>query len=211
MYSDVTCIILAGGKSSRMGRNKALMKLGDKTVIERMIDIVDPVFEKKILITNTPEDFKFLGLSVYEDVYKYKGPLAGIHSGLLHSQTEKNFVISCDIPLMSAEMIKYIVEFPSESPVTICEAAGYLQPLAGVYSKKIFNDLDKHLKDFEKLSAEGKIKHKKNCGMHEFLDSIPPEIIHPEGLDFYSDDLFINMNNPEDYEQIKWRFSGLPQ
>ena len=47
MYSDVTCIILAGGKSSRMGRNKALMKLGNKTVIERMIDIVDPVFEKK--------------------------------------------------------------------------------------------------------------------------------------------------------------------
>lgn len=208
MYTDVTCVILAGGKSSRMGQNKALMKLGSKTVIERMIDIVAPIFNEKIIITNTPGDFKFLGLPVYEDVYKYKGPLAGIHSGLLHSKSERNFVLSCDIPLMTAEMINYIVDFPTDKPVTICQAAGYLQPLAGVYSKKIFSALDEHLKNFEMLSSEGKIKHKKNCGMHDFLDSIPSEIINPENLDFYSDDLFFNMNNPEDYDKLIHHFNA---
>lgn len=208
MYTDVTCVILAGGKSSRMGQNKALMKLGSKTVIERMIDIVAPIFNEKIIITNTPGDFKFLGLPVYEDVYKYKGPLAGIHSGLLHSTSERDFVLSCDIPLMTAEMINYIVDFPTDKPVTICQAAGYLQPLAGVYSKKIFSALDEHLKNFEMLSSEGKIKHKKNCGMHDFLDSIPSEIINPENLDFYSDDLFFNMNNPEDYDKLIHHFNA---
>jgi len=208
MYTDVTCVILAGGKSSRMGQNKALMKLGDKTVIERMIDIVDPIFKEKIIITNLPEDFQFLRIPIYEDVYKYKGPLAGIHSGLMHSTTERNFVISCDIPLMTDEMIKYIVEFPTPRPVTICKAAGYFQPLAGVYSKEIFNALDEHLKNFDKLSSEGEIKHKKNCGMHDFLDSIPPEIINPENLDFYFDDLFFNINYPEDYKKVIRHFDA---
>ncbi|VAX26833.1 Molybdenum cofactor guanylyltransferase [hydrothermal vent metagenome] len=206
MHTDVTCIILAGGKSSRMGQNKALIKLGKKTVIERMIDIVDPIFKEILIITNSPEKFRFLGFPIYEDIYKYKGPLAGIHSGLMHSTTERNFVISCDIPLMTAEMIKYIVEFPTARPVAICQAAGYLQPLAGVYSKIIFNDLDEHLKYFDKLSSEGKIKHKKNCGMHDFLDSINSEIIYPGSLDFYSDDLFFNMNSREDYENAIHHF-----
>jgi len=202
MYSDVTCVILAGGKSSRMGQNKALMKLGGKTVIERMIDIVEPVSKEKIIITNSPEDFRFLGLPIFEDIYKYKGPLIGIHSGLLHSDTERNFVLSCDIPLMTAEMINYIIEFPTSRPVTICEAAGYLQPLAGVYSKKIFNSLDEHLKNYDGHKSDGKPKHKNNCGMHSYLNSIAPEIIRPENLDFYSDDLFFNMNSPNDYEII---------
>ncbi len=206
MYSDVTCVILAGGKSSRMGRDKALMNLGGKKVIERIIDIVKPVFREIILITNKPGNYKFLGLPVFQDVYRYKGPLAGIHSGLLHSKTEKIFVLSCDVPLISAEMIKYITDFKTLRPITISYAAGYHQPLVGVYSKKIFEALDYHLKNFELLLSRGEIVKKKNYGMHDFLDSQQPEIINAEKLDFYSDELFFNMNNPEDYEKIKNKF-----
>lgn len=207
MYPDVTCIILAGGKSSRMGRDKALMDLGGKKTIERMIEIVRPVFEKIFLVANKPEDYRFLELPVFEDVYRYKGPLAGIHSGLLHSETERNFVLSCDVPLITAEMIEYIVDFKTSRPITMCHAAGYLQPLVGVYSKAILPALDFHLKNFEILSSQGKIVKKKNYGMHDFLDSQNPEIINPENLDFYSDELFFNMNNPEDYEVIKNKFT----
>ena len=80
MYNDITGIILSGGKSSRMGKNKSLLKIGDKTIIERMCDLMKSLFTEIILITNTPDDYSFLDLTVYKDVYKHKGPLAGIHS-----------------------------------------------------------------------------------------------------------------------------------
>jgi len=208
MYSDVTCIILAGGKSSRMGTDKALLELGGKKVIERIAAIVKPLFEKIILITNKPEHYKFLNLPLFKDVFPYKGPLAGIHSGLLHSETEKNFILSCDVPLLNGEMINYIVEYETERTIKMCYAAGYFQPLAAFYSKKILPELEFHLKNFEKLIEEGKIVKKKNYGMHHFLDSQMPEIIYPESLPFYSDELFFNMNNPEDYEYINKLFTS---
>ncbi|MCH7974151.1 MAG: molybdenum cofactor guanylyltransferase [Bacteroidetes bacterium] len=202
MHTDVTGIILIGGKSIRMGENKALMKLGPKTVIERMIDIVQPLFPNIILISNTPEEYNFLQLPIFCDAYKYRGPLAGIHSALLHSKTEKNFIISCDIPLMSPEMINYLITYKTDKPVTICEAAGYIQPLAGVYNKSIFSQAEKYLDDFEIENSDKPENEKKKCRLHSFLDRIEIELLHPESLDFYSDNLFFNMNSPEDYNKI---------
>src|SRR6266496_3170841 len=100
MYNDITGIILAGGKSSRMGTNKAFLRLGNKYVIEILADLMKNIFSKMILITNEPALYKFLKIDIYEDIYKNKGPLGGIHSGLVNSQTEKNFVLSCDIPFI---------------------------------------------------------------------------------------------------------------
>lgn len=202
MHTDVTGIILIGGKSTRMGENKALMNLGSKTVIERMVDIVRPLFPNIILITNTPEVYKFLQLPIFCDVYMYRGPLAGIHSALLHSTTEKNFIISCDVPLMSARMINYLINYITGKPVTICEAAGYTQPLAGVYNKSILSQAEKYLDDFEIENSDKPENEKKKCRLHSFLDTIEIELLHPESLDFYSDDLFFNMNSPEDYNKI---------
>ena len=85
MYKDITGIILSGGKSTRMGSNKSLLKVGNMTVIERVRNLLQGIFKNVILITNDPEDYKFLGLPMFEDVYRHKGPLAGIHSGLVHS------------------------------------------------------------------------------------------------------------------------------
>ena len=202
MYTDVTGIILAGGKSIRMGENKALMKLGSKTVIERMVDIVQPLFSNIILISNTPEEYKFLQLPIFSDVYKYRGPLAGIHSALKNSQTEKNFILSCDIPLMSHAMINYIIQYKTNKPVTICKATGYTQPLAGLYNKSILSKAEKYLNDFELENSDKEEYEKKKCRMHSFLDTIEIELLNPESLDFYSDNIFFNMNSPEDYEKI---------
>lgn len=69
MYSDVTGIILAGGKSSRMGTNKALLSLNGQTVIERVAALMKSVFTKVILITNTREELGFIDLRMYKDIY----------------------------------------------------------------------------------------------------------------------------------------------
>ncbi len=94
IYSDITGIILAGGKSTRMGENKSLLSLNGKTVIERVVDLMKSIFKEVILITNTPEEYDFIKIPKYKDIFEYKGPLAGIHSGLTHSNTEKKL---CDL------------------------------------------------------------------------------------------------------------------
>lgn len=193
MYSDITGVILAGGKSSRMGTNKSFLKIGNQTIIERIADLMKSVFSEVILITNTPEEYPFLNLPTFEDIYKWKGPLAGIHSALVHSKTEKIFVLSCDVPLMSKEMIEYIVEYNSDKPIIFCEAAGYHQPLVGVYSKVILSEVEDFISTTEVSDKS----------FHHFLKSVEAEIIHPEKLSFYKDELFFNVNRPEDFEQLK--------
>jgi len=192
MYYAITGIILAGGKSSRMGVNKSFLKLGNQTIVERITVLMKSIFKGVIIITNTPAEYAFLQLPLYEDIYKEKGPLGGIHSGLTYSKTEKNFVISCDTPLMTKEMIEHIANYKTEKPITFCEAAGYHQPLAGVYSKSLIGGI-------EKIICNDPMSDK---SFHHFLKSVDAEIIHPENLSFYKDEIYFNVNNPDDYKYI---------
>lgn len=196
MYSDITGVILAGGKSSRMGKNKSLLRIGNQTIIERISDLMKSIFSEVIIITNSPDEYKFLNIPIFEDIYKWKGPLAGIHSALVHSTTEKIFVLSCDVPLMSKEMIEYIIEYKSDKPIIFCEAAGYHQPLVGVYSKVILSEVENFISTTEVSDKS----------FHHFLKSVEAEIIHPEKLSFYKDELFFNVNRPEDYHKIVLMF-----
>jgi len=201
VYPDVTGIILAGGKSTRMGENKSFLKLADKTVIEKVTDLMRSIFKIVLLITNTPEEYKFLSIPIFEDIYKYKGPLAGIHSGLTNSKTQNNFVISCDIPLMTDEMIKYIVERKTEKPISVCKADGFIQQLAGRYSKKVLPLAEEILISYTEEIRAGKQKNRK-CNVLNLLDKAGSEIIDAEDLSFYKENIFFNMNRPEDYKKI---------
>ena len=198
MYFDITGIILSGGKSSRMGENKSLLKIGNKTIIERIVELMKDIFSENIIITNTPDEYKFLQLPLYEDIYKWKGPLAGIHSGLTYSKTEKNFVISCDTPLMTKEMIQYIVNFQTRKPIVFCRAAGYRQPLIGVYKKQIIIEIEKFLSDNDETTDKS---------FHHFLKKVNAEIIDPQDLLFYKDELFFNVNSPDDYTTILSKYN----
>ncbi len=197
MYFDITGVVLAGGKSSRMGIDKALLKLGEKRMIEIAVELMKSIFSEVIIITNSPEEYKFLSLPLFTDIYKGKGPLAGIHSALTNSLTDKIFVLSCDVPLMTKEMLEYIINYKSNKPIKFCEAAGYHQPLVGVYSKKILIDIEKFLRSYEVGDKS----------FHKFLKSIDVEIIHPESLHFYREEMFFNVNRPEDYEMVLAKFN----
>lgn len=193
MYYDITGIILAGGKSSRMGVNKSLLKLGEKTIIERIVDLMKSLFNKVIIITNKTNEYEFLKLPLHQDIYKEKGPLGGIHSGLVNSKTDKNFFISCDIPLMTKEMIEYIVNYKTKKPIIFCEAACYHQPLAGVYKKNVLPKIE------EVLNGS---KNANDNSLHLFLKRVDSEIVQPQNLEFYDDRIFFNVNNPDDYRYL---------
>ena len=202
IYSNITGIILAGGKSSRMGENKSLLNLNGITIIERVVRLMKSIFQEVIIITNTPNEYDFLNIPKYNDIFEYKGPLAGIHSGLTNSKNEKNFVISCDIPLMTREMIEFIINYKSDKPITVCRADGFIQQLAGVYSKSVLHNIEKLLTSpSNELKRQKKTKRK--SAVLSLLDVVPKEIINAEELDIYKEHMFFNMNRPEDYDKIK--------
>ncbi|MFA7421592.1 MAG: molybdenum cofactor guanylyltransferase [Melioribacteraceae bacterium] len=193
MYSDITGIILAGGKSSRMGVNKCFLKIGNETIIERTLSLMKSIFSNVIIITNTPVEYTSLNALVFKDILKELGPIGGIHSGLTNSLTEENFVISCDLPLMTKEMIEFITEYKSDKLIRFCNAAGYNQPLAGVYKKVLIDDIEKFLNEGGGTSTKS---------FHQLLKNVNAEIINPEGLSFYKEELFFNMNNLKNYGYI---------
>ncbi|MEW6702640.1 MAG: molybdenum cofactor guanylyltransferase [Bacteroidota bacterium] len=226
MYNDVTGIILSGGKSTRMGTNKSLLKLGDKTVIERIVDLMNPLFGRVILSTNNFDEYGFLDLEMFEDIYNGFGPIGGIHSGLLHSQTEKNFIISCDIPLISAGIIKFLVNYPTNKPITIAKADGFIQQLCGIYSKNVLPEIEKIIKEnitMDERNRESSLfttnrhnsleleQKKRGCKVLQLVAAVESEIIDIEKeYSSYVPGTFLNMNNPEEYEQLKNYFSNNP-
>ncbi len=207
MYKDVTGIILSGGKSSRMGVNKSLLKVGEITIIERVRNFMQSMFGELILITNEPVDYKFLNIPIYEDLFKHKGPLAGIHSGLTHSSTEENFIISCDLPFITEETIKYIVEFKTEKIITVAKADGYIQQLAGKYSKECVYEAEKILNDQQRAERECGKQKKKNISALKLINRIGAEIISAESLQFYKEEIFFNMNDFKDYKLLLKKLS----
>ncbi len=202
MYNDVTGIILSGGKSSRMGGNKSLLKIGEMTIIERVRDLMQSLFKEVILITNDPADYKFLNIPIFEDLFKHKGPLAGIHSGLTHSSTENNFIISCDLPFITAEMIKYIVDYKTEKLITVAKANGYIQQLAGKYSKDCVYEAGKVLNYQLSTETKGIQQKKGDISALKLINRVGAEIISAESLPFYKDVIFFNMNDVDDYNLL---------
>jgi molybdopterin-guanine dinucleotide biosynthesis protein A len=205
MYNDITGFILAGGKSKRMGTNKSLLKIGGITIIERVVNLMKDLFREVLIITNQPEEFSFLNLMMQEDIHKNTEPLAGIHSALVHTTTERNFIISCDMPLMTAEVIKYLVEYPTKKPITITRADNFIQQLCGVYSKSLVPFIEEIIKENNIWRDEKNPEQsKRGCRVLELIKNVPAEIIDIEKeYSDYKPGTFYNMNRPEEFSFIK--------
>jgi len=200
MYSDIIGVILAGGKSRRMGVDKSFLKINDRFVIEIITDLMKQIFDKVIIISNVPSDYEFLGLDIFSDIYNNKGPLAGIHSGMINSKAEKIFVISCDVPLMTKEIIDIIINFKSDKFVKVAKADGYIQQLCGLYSKECISQTEKILNG----EIMGDVK---KCSVLKLIESTDSEIIEIEKYNVSNGYEFLNMNTIEDYEQVKIKFN----
>jgi molybdenum cofactor guanylyltransferase len=196
MYNDITGIILAGGRSKRMGRNKALLPFRDVSIIDHIAGIMKSLFKNVIMITNEPEEYDFIQLEKYKDIIPKKGPLSGIHSGLIHTNTEKNFIISCDIPLITSEIISYIIEYPTNKPITVVKADGFIQQLCGVYDKSCYTKAE------ELLTKEENTTGKSKCKVLSLIDELGAEIIHEETIPCYREGMYLNINSMEDYNKM---------
>ena len=143
----MTAVILSGGKSSRMGKNKAFLKFKGKTFLERQIEALNEIFEEIIISTNSPEEYQNFNLPVIEDVYHDKGPLGGIYTGLINSKSFYTFFLACDMPFIEKKLIKSLQVFTKDKDydVIVPINSNRLEPLHAIYSKNCINPIKKQI------------------------------------------------------------------
>jgi molybdopterin-guanine dinucleotide biosynthesis protein A len=143
---EVSGIILAGGRSSRMGKNKAFLTVdNNQKIIEGIIELFQELFQETIIVSNEPELYEYLGVPVTTDIIPRQGPLSGIHAGLVKAGTQYSFVVPCDMPFLQANLIKLLVEEAVGFDVAVPQIGKYLQPLHAVYSKNCLEHIEKCL------------------------------------------------------------------
>jgi molybdopterin-guanine dinucleotide biosynthesis protein A len=132
----ITGIILAGGKSSRYGVNKALVEINGVRLIERVVRVMESIFEHLIIITNTPHDYAFLNLPMYEDLIKDLGPLGGILTGLEAISDDAGFVVACDMPFLNPDLVRYMVDVRDDYYAVVPKITWKIEALHALYDKR---------------------------------------------------------------------------
>lgn len=144
-HTDITGAILAGGKSTRMGRDKALLVLDGVPFVQHIARTLLQVFEGVVIVSDHGKNYRFLDLPIHADIYKNCGPLAGIHSALKYSTTDAVFIVSCDLPFLTTAIVKHVVESRMHHDVTLLTSTNNVQPLCGLYERRCLPLVEKNL------------------------------------------------------------------
>lgn len=143
--NQVAGVILAGGKSSRFGSNKALALHQGDALIQTIARRLAVLFPETLLITNTPEEYGFLGWPMAKDLYPDCGPLAGIHAALRTVSQPRIFVCGCDMPLVNPDLIRFLCELEGDHDLVLPWLDEGPEPLYAVYSKKALPIIEEQL------------------------------------------------------------------
>ncbi len=142
---NINAIVLAGGSSSRMGQDKAMLNYRGKTFLNQLCDMLKPLVDNIIISSNNPLH-EVPGCKRIGDVENDAGPLMGIYSGLAHSDSKYHLVISCDSPLLSSEFMSYLITSHHASlNLTLVKEGDQLYPLIAVYDTRCSHFIKKYL------------------------------------------------------------------
>jgi molybdopterin-guanine dinucleotide biosynthesis protein A len=143
-----TAIILAGGKSMRMGFDKQFLKLEDKSNIDLLIEKLSPIFDDFLIVTTKPNEYDKEYIRVVSDEIKDKGPLSGIHIGLKESKSKYSYLIACDMPIVNLDYIRYMMDLikRKQSYGVVTKARIGIEPFNGFYSKDLIKPVEMYLK-----------------------------------------------------------------
>jgi molybdopterin-guanine dinucleotide biosynthesis protein A len=192
MHSDVAVFILTGGKSTRMGTDKAFLKLEGRTLIERMLDIAKSV-ALDVSIVGSKAKFGRFGPTI-EDIYPDCGPLGGIHAALRASSSELNLIVAVDMPFLSLELLEYVIGRGrnSSAHVVVPHLGGGYQPLCAVYRRDFANRAESALQ-------RGRFK------IDALFAEDSTEIIEEDELKRrgFSEQIFRNCNTPAELAEAR--------
>ncbi len=183
---DVSGVVLAGGRSTRYGKNKALVKLHGIPLIERVLDVMRPIFSNVIIITNTPDEYSYLELPMYQDIMKGLGPLGGIFTGLRVIPDNAGFFVACDMPFLNQGLIRHIVEIKAEFDVVVPRISGNMEALHALYRTGCQSNI------------EGLI-NSRIYQVFRFFNEVSVRYVDEDEVRIFDPDLrsFLNVNRPE--------------
>ena len=222
---DITGFVLAGGKSTRMGQDKAVLQLEGRTLLEHALGTLRQICAE-VMVLGARELYSNFGAEVVEDIFPGCGPLSGIHAALSRTTTEFNLVIAVDTPFLSADFLRFMARRAIESSavVTTPEIAGFRQPLCSVYSREFLAIAERALRgrqspaklepgaahiESEAGGSAGKSRE------YKIVPLFPADrtcIITEEEMRAFAftPEMFENLNTPHDFERARRRTAAEP-
>ncbi|NUM48835.1 MAG: molybdenum cofactor guanylyltransferase [Anaerolineales bacterium] len=201
---DITLVLQAGGKSTRMGRDKALVPFGGRTMIEYILQQTEGLAQDTIIITNTPEAYQFLQLPLFPDVIPDWGALGGLYSAIFHAPQNTCLVLACDMPFINRPLLAHFISLIADYDAVIPhldptgnKMPAFAEPFRAVYRK----------------SCLPPIKAAIDAGQRRvisFFDQVNIRFVDRHEIEVYDPGLqtFLNVNTKEDLlkaEQIAQR------
>ena len=195
---EISGIILAGGKSQRMGHNKALLRLGNQTIVQRVLTRLKQVTSSQFIVTAFPKEYEFLDIPMKPDILPGKGALGGIYTGLFFSETNYCLAVACDMPFLKVDFMRYMAKIAMEPALS--ETKGYdivvpnhrrgYEPLCAIYAKTCMTHIEKQLQ-------ANRLK------IIEFFPQVQVREVSESEINNYgrSDLMFFNISTKEDYQQ----------
>ena len=197
-------IVLAGGKSRRLGVDKALLSLGGAPLLQTVVQGVSLVCHRVIVAVDRPGRYRRLGLPArfVADASPGLGPLAGLQSGLQACATAHAFVVACDLPFLNEELLRYMAGLPRSYQALVPRAAGRDHPLHAVYARSCLPEVD------ALLAAGG-------GSMQQLLDRLDVRRLDERDLRRFDPDglSLLNLNEESDLERARslWERQVTPQ
>jgi molybdopterin-guanine dinucleotide biosynthesis protein A len=186
MNEDVSVAILAGGLSSRMGRDKGMVELAGKPLIAHVIEQVSRLSLPIILIANQPERYSFLGLPVLPDVFPERSSLNGLYSAVCHSQSDYTLCLACDMPFLNPALLAYLLSLRAGWDAVVPLVEGHPQALHALYRRTC-------LAPMRRLLEQNRLK------IRDLYADVHTRWLGEDALRRYNPDLtaFENINTPD--------------
>ncbi len=186
----ISCAITAGGKAKRLnGITKAFIEIDGTKIIERNIQVLKPIFQEIIIISNNKPIFLEYNLRVFEDFYHNIGPIAGLHSALKNTNCDAVFLLGSDLPFISSNIISNLIDDykTSDCDILIPTLSENIEPLCGIYNKNLVNKLELF------------IENKKSYALRDFFKEVNTKYQILDNT-VSNKKAFLNINNPSDLE-----------
>ncbi len=193
---DVSCIVLAGGGGSRLGRNKALESVGRRSLLERVLSRLSFLDSDILLVTAKEQSYHRLddypSLRVVSDIYPGRGPLGGIYTGLQFSSSSYNLVVASDMPFLNRGLLRYMIEISTGFELVVPRLGDLVEPLHAVYSRAC-------LAPIECLLKQGSLS------VRELFSLVRIRYVETEEIDRFDPDYlsFFNVNTKSDLAKAR--------
>ena len=190
---EISCIILAGGRSLRLGHDKVLEKVGKTSLLEKVISRIDSLSSETVIVTSEERTFSHLAgnpkFRIISDIFPGKGSLGGIYTGLVTSSSFYNLVIASDMPFLNQSLLRYMIEVSDGFDFVLPRINNFFEPLHAVYSKNCIAPM------------ESLIKHDRRV-IIELFDFVKVRYVEAGEIDRFDPQnlSFFNINTKEDLE-----------